>query len=205
MNAALFYRTPSRWRFWCSLLAALAIHFAAVVFAGLHAPAAIFSATDEPRESLIVAFDIPSSPVDPEPPPKPDDIPPPNPPLDSPDFIEPESTPPQNLVKPRGPIARQPGNTDVAPLSDVRARSMFAPRPAYPYEARRRQITGEGVAVLEVQTATGRVTNVTMLSSTGSNLLDQSTLAALRRWRFRPGTPARVTCPITFTMTGAQF
>ena len=41
--------------------------------------------------------------------------------------------------------------------------------------------------------------------SIGNPILDNSTVSALRRWRFKPGTPQRVRIPITFVLTGAQY
>jgi hypothetical protein len=30
-------------------------------------------------------------------------------------------------------------------------------------------------------------------------------VTGLKRWRFRPGTVSSVTCPVTFTLTGASY
>jgi TonB family protein len=83
--------------------------------------------------------------------------------------------------------------------------AVSAPRPEYPYEARRGRITGEGIASLAIDSASGRVLSVVMTKSTGNTLLDQAAIAGFRRWRFRPGAPAAVRCPITYTLTGAMF
>lgn len=77
-----------------------------------------------------------------------------------------------------------------------------APRPQYPYEARRANITGSGIVTIEVDPATGRVKNAYMDPSTGSVILDNAALFALRRWRFKPGKVTRARLPITFTMGG---
>ena len=83
-----------------------------------------------------------------------------------------------------------------------RAVAIAAPRPEYPYEARRRRIVGRGIAVLEVDSSTGKVTHAYMAQSTGSSILDRATLQAFRQWRFQPGTVARVKTPIAYTMRG---
>ena len=93
----------------------------------------------------------------------------------------------------------------IASFHGVKALAISAPRPAYPYEARRRQITGYGVAILDIDPVNGDVIGAAMSQSTGSPILDDSTLSALRRWRFKPGTPVRVRVPITFTLTGASY
>ena len=84
-------------------------------------------------------------------------------------------------------------------------RAVSAPRPEYPYEARRRKITGEGIVVMNVDPVSGSVTSVTMSKTTGSAFLDNAAIAGFKRWRFKPGTVVSVTCPVTFTLTGASY
>ena len=83
-----------------------------------------------------------------------------------------------------------------------RAVALFAPRPDYPYEARRARITGSGVVVMQVDSATGNVSSCLMAQSTGSVILDGASLQAFRQWRFKPGTVREVRIPITFTVGG---
>jgi TonB family protein len=90
-------------------------------------------------------------------------------------------------------------------ISGAKALAIFAPKPEYPYEARSRHITGSGVAVVDVDPASGNVTDATMAQSIGNPILDNSTVSAFRRWRFKPGTVSRVKIPITYTMTGASY
>ena len=45
---------------------------------------------------------------------------------------------------------------------------------------------------------TGKVNEVVILQSTGSDPLDREAIFALRRWRFRPGKARQVDLPITF-------
>jgi TonB family protein len=47
--------------------------------------------------------------------------------------------------------------------------------------------------------------NTTSRDNIGNPILDNSTVSAFRRWRFKPGTPRRVRIPITFVLTGAQY
>ncbi|HEY6069722.1 MAG TPA: TonB family protein, partial [Chthoniobacterales bacterium] len=72
-------------------------------------------------------------------------------------------------------------------FGSAKALTLFAPKPNYPYEARRGGITGTGVAQLKVNTGAGSVIDARMSQSTGSAILDNATLGTLRRWRFRPG------------------
>jgi protein TonB len=83
--------------------------------------------------------------------------------------------------------------------------AVSAPRPEYPYEARRQKITGDGLVVMTVDPVTGSVTSVSISKTTGSPFLDNAALAGFKRWRFKPGTISSVTCPVTFTLTGATY
>jgi TonB family protein len=85
---------------------------------------------------------------------------------------------------------------------DYRAVVVSAPRPEYPYEARRGRITGTGSVLIKVDATTGKVVSAEMAPSTGSVVLDAAALAAFRQWRFRPGTVTTARLPITFTMGG---
>ena len=90
---------------------------------------------------------------------------------------------------------------DLSP--SAKAIAIYAPKPDYPLEARARHVTGSGVVLLDVDTASGRVTNARMLQSTGHKILDDAALDAFRRWRFQPGKPApQVKIPIRYSMAG---
>jgi TonB family protein len=88
----------------------------------------------------------------------------------------------------------------------MRRRSCVARRgPDYPYEARSRHIAGSGIAVIIVDPNSGLAVDAMMEQSIGNPILDNSTVSAFRRWRFKPGTPRQVRIPITFVLTGAQY
>jgi TonB family protein len=89
---------------------------------------------------------------------------------------------------------------DAAAVKAARAVAISAPRPDYPYLARRSRLTGLGVAVLHIDKSTGVVTAAEMSPSTGHAILDNAALSAFRRWRFKPGTVAMVKLPIAFAM-----
>jgi TonB family protein len=88
-------------------------------------------------------------------------------------------------------------------LSSAKVFALSAPRPEYPYEARRQKITGDGIALIAIDPGTGNVVDVTMSKSTGNVFLDNAAVTGFRRWRFKPGTVSAVACPVTFTLTGA--
>lgn len=76
------------------------------------------------------------------------------------------------------------------------------PQIEYPYLARRARITGSGVIIIQVDRATGKVTDARMLQSTGSSILDNASVAGSRQARFKPGTVRQAKIPITFSIGG---
>jgi TonB family protein len=87
---------------------------------------------------------------------------------------------------------------DLMSMSAAKTVAVTAPLPEYPYLARHAHITGSGVCVLTVDTASGNVTSATMAQSTGNAILDKSTTNTFRTWRFKPGTASQVRVPITY-------
>jgi periplasmic protein TonB len=200
----LLYRPPQAWYFWSALGAALAIHLTAVALA-------------QKREVPVeIPPDIPTATVEAtlqateEPTPPPEDIPlpePPPPPDIKPEYVE-ETTPPpkrpqaQKFAPIKAPQAGKPGTLSA---SGAKAAALYAPKPEYPYEARSRHVTGSGVCVVDIDSSSGNVTSASMASSTGNPILDNATVSAFRRWRFKPGAASKARIPITFTMTGASY
>jgi TonB family protein len=75
--------------------------------------------------------------------------------------------------------------------------AIYTPQPVYSAYARGRRITGNGLFILRIQIQTGRVKDVQIAHSTGSELLDSAATRALQQWRFKPGAlpPIRVQLP----------
>ena len=187
----LLYKPPPRWQFWGALGGAVFLHLAAVGIAAIkHEPPMLDLSQIQPTPP---PEDIPM----PEPPPIPEV---------APEFHE-EKPPPPKTNRPAGPVkAPQAGPTGTMSITGAKAVAIYAPKPDYPYEARSRHQTGSGVAVLSVDTGSGAVTDVSMAQSIGSPILDNSTVAGFRRWRFQPGKVApKVKVPITYTMSGASY
>jgi len=65
--------------------------------------------------------------------------------------------------------------------------AIYAPQPKYPVEALSRGIGGSGVFLLRVHIPTGRVKQVIVGYTTGSQMLDTAAGQALLQWRFKPG------------------
>ena len=209
MSAALIYRPNQRWQIWVAFAGAALIHLGAVAIAAnrtTNLPPPLVG------EQVIDVEVFPDS-TEPAPPIEPDEAPPPPMPLppaaDETFPAEETATPPplrERQVKAVQPLVRRTTTGPAGPTSMRAAKvlAISAPRPEYPYEARRQRITGSGVAVLTVNAA-GHVTDVAMIQSTGSPALDNATISGFRRWRFKPGTVSKVQTPITFTLTGASY
>ena len=205
-STALLYPPSEKWRTTLAFGAELLIHFAAIALANVHqvekTEGAPFS-----HEFTSVTFDEAPPNIDPTLQ-NPDPLPTP-PPTDN-SFPEETSTPPpirRSSGKPITPIVK-PGNqrsTGTLTWSSAKVLAVNAPRPEYPYEARRQKITGEGIVAMTVDPLTGNVSSVSMARGTGSPVLDNAALSGFRRWRFKPGTVSTVTCPITFTLVGASY
>ncbi len=200
MNTAL-YRPSRRWPVWAAFACATGIHIAAIVVAQGK------SDKSAAQDFKPTGVDIEVVNKDPEETP-PEDVSMPPPPERIPPDLEafPEENRTPLPVRPRKKtrVASFVRGT-ATPLGGVRALVTYAPRPVYPYEARRQRIPGSGLALLTVASADGNVVDVRMARSCGSVILDNATLDAFRRWHFKPGTVERVQVPITYTLTGASY
>jgi TonB family protein len=83
-------------------------------------------------------------------------------------------------------------------LSVAQAMAVSAPLPEYPYQAKHANVSGSGVCVMIVDTASGKVTSAMMAQSTGNAILDKVTTETFRRWRFKPGSVSQVRVPISY-------
>ena len=206
-RAALLYQPRQRWRVGAAFGAALLVHFAAIALANIHRGGEAGGPPFTGDFPDITFEEPPSTAVDPTPE---DPDPLPTPVQTDESFPEERPTPPpirRQTSRPLAPIVK-PGNNGAArslTWSSAKVMAVNAPRPEYPYEARRQRITGDGIVAMTVNSVTGHVSDVSMSKSTGSPFLDNAALTAFRRWRFKPGTVSSVRCPITFTLTGASY
>lgn len=200
---ALSYQSNHNRRFAAALGAAVIVHVAAVGFATTRPATPI--ATGFPGDPIL-ELTLPDPITDPEP----DQSDPlPTPPVIDQSYVENIATPPPVRRQPTKfmPVVRPANRTAAGSLILTAAKvfALSAPRPEYPYEARRQKITGDGVAVMSVDPGSGTVTGVTMAKSTGHAFLDNAAITGFRRWRFKPGSVSTVTCPVTFSLSGANF
>jgi TonB family protein len=202
MNSALLYREHGRRLFWIAFVSALAIHIGAVALAKTKSPIAkVENFAPATAVDLVDVFEAePAPPEESVTPPPLEQIQP-----DQESFPEENHTPsPIRAYRNARPPSLARGTTTTS-LRSVKAMVAYAPRPVYPYEARRQRVTGSGVALLTIDQTSGTVTNVIMTQSCGNALLDKSTLDAFRRWRFKTGSATRLQVPITYTLMGASY
>ena len=201
---ALLYQSNHHRRFATALGAAVIIHVAAIGLATTKQQTPI--ATGFTGKPIVFEF----LPTDPIPDPQPGQSNPlPTPPTINEFPPENAATPPPVRRRPATftPVVKRSSNSGASSLNASAAKvlALNAPRPEYPYEARRQRITGDGVAVMSVDPGSGNVTGVTIAKSTGSAFLDNAAIAGFRRWRFKPGSVSTVTCPVRFTLAGALY
>jgi TonB family protein len=205
MTRAVVYQSRHKWRFGVALTVAAVMHVAAIGLANIHGPGPATSSGVD-NDPPIIIFDPDTPIVDP-----PTDLsdplltPPPTEQLFSDDRSTP--SPVRRQTSKFTPIVRSSTNPHPGslPVSSGKVFAVTAPRPEYPYEARRQKITGDGVVVMTVDPVSGNVISVSMSKTTGSPFLDNAAVTGFKRWRFRPGTLSSVTCPVTFTLTGASY
>ena len=205
MDSSMFYRPGGKWQVWAAACGAVLVHVGAVGLADRSA-AAVADMPDSPANVIVVPIIDDPQPVDAvDPPPE---LAPPPPPVTENAFTDEQpppppvrqrfDRPPQRLV----PVAAAPPRLQMA---SAKVLALNAPRPEYPYEARRQRAIGSGIALLTVDPATGAVVDVRMVRSIGNAFLDNAAINGFRRWRFKPGTVSSVQTPITYTLTGASF
>jgi TonB family protein len=200
MNPALLYRQHGRSIFWIAFVSALAVHIGAVAFAKTKSPTARLE-DFSPLGAVVVDIAETEPALEESVTPLPlEEIHP-----DQDSFTEEVRTPPPVRAHRKArPVSILRGAM-TASLRSVKAMVAYAPRPVYPYEARRQRVTGSGIALVTVDQALGTVTDVFMTQSCGNAVLDNSTLDALRRWRFKPGNVTKVQVPITYTLMGVSY
>ncbi len=208
-----FYKPAPRWQLWACLAGAIAIESAAIGVASLQkedqVPTDLGFTNQQPVDAVITEI-----PPEPTPPPEEEPPPPPPPPPDEPtEFTVEEPTPPPRpkdapTPKPRAKVSSsRPASAPTGPASFYSGKANFisAPRPQYPYEAKRAHATGSGKFMLHFDSS-GAVTDVDVKQSTGNPILDQTSVSTFRRWRSKPGAfPGGCNVPITYNLTGAQL
>jgi len=196
-------QTREKWRVASFFGLAVVVHLAAIALGFLHFEQPIetigFAATGTIETSVEMTLALEESPLPPD-----IETPvwPPTPPEEY-LFTEAKQSPPpvrQTVTKPM--VKARSGAAAGGPsVSSARALALSAPWPEYPSAARQNGITGDGVALMMIDSRRGSVTHVSMLKSTGNPSLDDAAMRSFRRWRFRPGSISRLKAPVTFRLT----
>jgi TonB family protein len=203
MNAALIYRQNNRWLVCLAFSCAILIHVGAIALAKKQSDP---MPGPDTFETEIEGTDVP-----PAPPQEDEAVAPLEQSINSEEqFVEENVTSRATHVRrkiPIVPVAHSIGFGGSMPThtGPAKALALYAPKPDYPYEARRGGVTGSGIAELTVDVQSGSVRAARMQQSTGSAILDRATVGALERWRFKPGVASNVTVPITYTLTGVSY
>lgn len=114
---------------------------------------------------------------------------------------------PEAPPEPAAPVIAAPAPSPVVIPPSFNADYLHNPPPAYPTASRRMGQQGKVVLRVLVNGA-GTADKVELRSSSGSTLLDDAALDAVKRWRFVPArqgdrpVAAWVLVPITFTLEG---
>jgi outer membrane biosynthesis protein TonB len=157
--------------FWIAFVCAVGIHLGAVVLAKTKSESATVK-NFTPLQGDVELIKSEPDPIAPE-----DSItPPPSEPIHSDQEFFSEENLKESKVRARRkvpPASIVRGAT--VSLRSVKAMAIYAPRPVYPYQARRLRITGSGAALLTVDPTSGNVTDVFMLQSCGNAILDIAT------------------------------
>ncbi len=81
----------------------------------------------------------------------------------------------------------------------------YTVKPEYPYFAQSRHMQGSGIFQLHIR-ADGTVSSVDTIQSTGYFELDEVSVGAFSKWRFRPpGRRTKVKMPINFSLSHGGF
>jgi TonB family protein len=203
MSVAMTYRPNNRRLTWIAFVCAVTIHLGAIAIAENKSKPLVVNVIPESFDHAVVG-------IEENPPPMPQEEETITPPItNESEFTEYNVKPP--LVRPRkkapvSPVVRSIGiGTGKTQSGSVKTLVLYAPKPNYPYEARRTGTTGSGVARLTINSAFGTVIDARIAQSTGSAILDRATLDALQRWRFKSGVAENVDVPITFLLTGVSY
>ncbi len=154
--------------------------------------------------TVPVARETPPLPMPPAQPPPPDQPPPPPPVVPPPPQLPPSPAKGDGSAPKPGKDATT-ASSDGGAIMEAKPDYLSNSPPDYPDAARRDK--EEGLVVLDVIVGTdGRPESIAIRNGSGFSDLDQSALAAVRAWRFRPASlgsvkvKSRVTIPIRFRL-----
>ena len=91
------------------------------------------------------------------------------------------------------------GHTSAVSDEELMRYAVASPGAAYPEEAQKAKTSGSGLYELRVNKA-GATTEVVIVKSSGSAVLDNAAKNAFKKWRFKPAIFTRVRIPVSWSV-----
>ena len=91
------------------------------------------------------------------------------------------------------------GHTSAVSDEELVRYALVSPGPAFPEEAQKAKIAGSGLYELRINKA-GTTTEVVIVKSSGSAVLDNAAKNAFKKWRFKPAIFTRVRVPVSWSV-----
>jgi TonB family protein len=95
------------------------------------------------------------------------------------------------------------GHSSAVSDEELMRYALTSPAAAYPEEAQKAKITGNGLYELRIS-KTGVTTEVIIIKSSGSAVLDKAAKNAFLKWRFKPAVFSRVRVPVSWAVNRVQ-
>jgi protein TonB len=89
------------------------------------------------------------------------------------------------------------GHTSSLTDEELLRYAISSPGPGYPQEAQKKKTAGSALYELRINKA-GATTEVIIVKSSGSTVLDKAATSAFRKWRFKPAIFTRVRLPVSW-------
>ena len=105
----------------------------------------------------------------------------------------------ENPEMPSGEIAAERATESSAPREAAGSDILSRKSPLYPLASRRKGESGT-VLILVRLDGQGQVREASIRSSSGYPALDRSAMAAVGKWKFRPGAPSLLLVPVVFRL-----
>jgi len=91
------------------------------------------------------------------------------------------------------------GHTSAVSDEELMRYAVASPGAAYPEEAQKAKTSGSGLYELRVNKS-GATTEVVIVKSSGSAVLDNAAKNAFKKWRFKPAIFTRVRIPVSWSV-----
>jgi TonB family protein len=91
------------------------------------------------------------------------------------------------------------GHTSAVSDEELVRYALASPGPAFPEQAQKAKIAGSGLYELRIDKA-GKTTEVVIVKSSGSAVLDNAAKNAFKKWRFKPAIFTRLRVPVSWSV-----